>query len=89
MARHFHNELNVKVSCNYLSTEEFSNYIDKKEENLSYLSLNVRSLRNKREDVRDLLISLTSSHFHFSCVSLQEVWGEGSREIDLKMGRRI
>ena len=66
---------NVEHSCKYYDTLDFKTKIDGCKEKFSVLSLNIRSLHSKINDLKELILEDTSNkNFNFSVVILQEVW---------------
>lgn len=66
---------NVEHSCKYYDTLDFKTKIDGCKEKFLVLSLNIRSLHSKINDLKELILEDTSNkNFNFSVVILQEVW---------------
>lgn len=68
----FLSEPNIYHSCNYTSIEEFANLIKTKKEVFSALSLNIRSLKNKKRGLIDFFTQISTTNFRFSCVAFKE-----------------
>ena len=66
---------NLNHNCSYFETEDFIKKIGDRSENFSTLSLNIRSLNNKTEQLQDFLHEISTNNFNFSVCCLQEVWG--------------
>ena len=67
-------DLDFNHNCKYYETEEFCSSLENKEEYFSVLSLNIRSLTNKVDQLQELLHDVSTDKFQFSVVCLQETW---------------
>ena len=66
---------NIEHSCKYYDTLDFKTKIDGCKEKFSVLSLNIRSLHSKINDLKELILEdACNMNFNFSVVILQEVW---------------
>ena len=62
---------NLNHNCSYFETEDFIKKIGDRSENFSTLSLNIRSLNNKTEQLQDFLHEISTNNFNFSVCCLQ------------------
>lgn len=65
---------NIKHSCNYYEPDHFKEKYSHIKNQLSFLSLNIRSLPNKFSELTELMQELNSNMFKFSIIALQEIW---------------
>ena len=68
-------------SCKYVDQNEFKSLVSNKSENFSVLSLNIRSISNKSNDLRDLIEESKNKDFNFSCLCVQETWGIKNQDL--------
>ena len=71
-------DMNQEDSCNYHSVDDFQNLIKNSKEVFSSLSLNIRSLKKNCHNFRNLIESISTKHFQFSVIGLQEIWSKSN-----------
>ena len=67
-------ELCPNLQCGYFEIDEFKNKIKGKKDIFSTLSLNIRSISNKINELQDLIHEISNDTFSFSAICLQELW---------------
>lgn len=67
-------ELSQNLQCEYYEVDEFQNKIKGKKDIFSLISLNIRSISNKMDQLQDLINEISSETFSFSVLCLQELW---------------
>ena len=62
------------MSCKYYNIEQFQDLVKNCCSEFSSMSLNIRSLANKFDELKDFINDINNDTFKFDIICIQEIW---------------